>query len=319
MNVINTNAMDRLLTKKYEVKPRNRGLKRMVLVPTKKEKQVKEIVPHIPAEFCALVKEKIFTMPFFLSQCSSLEEAGQCLSNLARTNHFLNSLVNDREATLADIKQLSQQFDRTNLDVARALCTEAGKNRWAVQLGLWINWRRCHNNYKDKKRMDDLKKCWLDVNFSYDKEYPSPLLQCCSDLHNRDGAAHWLIDNGADINMCTPLGNNACILVLLRGLDHSMLNKLVEHKDFKPNHQNCFGATVLHCYLGHIKDAQGDHFGTICSTITKILAKGANPALVNKAGESPLVIARMIQREETRKPIVALLEQAAINFSSQEK
>lgn len=87
-------------------------------------------------------------------------------------------------------------------------------------------------------------------------------------------------------------------------------------KDFKPDYQNHGGETVLHLYLRTLIDRRESPDNMICDTITGILAKGANPALANKDGETPLMIARMIKWDVIQKPVVELLEQAAIKFNS---
>lgn len=309
MHAINTNSMHGLLANRYEKKPRNHRSNKILLVP-RQENQIKKN-PQIPAELCPIIKEKIFTIPFFLSQCSSLEEAGQCLCNLAATNRFLNNLVNDCETTLAGIKQLSQQFGDTNIDVAWKLCTQGAQQRYILQNGLQFG-----SFYE--KHLNKIKKCGLDLNFSYDKDFPSPLLQCCRNLDRffMSSIAYWLMNNGGDINVCTPEGKNPCMLLMTSEFaSRFFTDEFLRQKDFKPNHQDNNGETVLHCYLYSIIDGKlGFAFGVMCSTITEMLAKGVNSTLVNNKGETPLMVAKRIKEEAVRNPIVELLEQAEIDY-----
>ncbi len=251
----------------------------------------------------------------------TLKKSAQIFSALICVNKFSSMHMDDDQRTLGWIKDLSKRFDCANIDVARALRTRVGKSRLVMQLGLWLN---CYpgDSYLTE-RIGELQTCGLDVNFSYDKQYPSPLLQCCSDLYNRDVAAHCLIDNGADINICTPDGSNACLLTLLKGRS-VLLNKLVEHKGFKPNHQNHNGETVLLAYLYRFIDSPDYvpglgpviNVADVCNMITRIVAKGADPTLANNDGMTPLMIVRskMMQQEELRDKIAELLECAVADF-----
>ena len=256
----------------------------------------------------------------------TLQEAAQIFSALICVNKFTYMHMDDDQRVLGWIKDLSKRFDCTNLDVARALRTRAAKQRRTDQLGLLFNF----DLVEIGKNISNFKGYALDINFSYDKQYPSPLLQCCGDAHRKYTAAHWLIENGADINVCTPEGDNACTLALSRG--HTRFTKaFIERKDFISNHQNNKGDTALHYYIGYLKrssecnenyynDEDRRYYIFVGekhdASIQDLLKKGANPILVNEAGESPLMIAHMIKVDKIRAIVLELLEEAAIKFNS---
>lgn len=337
MHAINTNAMDRLLVKRYDAKQRSHRPNKLVLVPTKSENQVKKIVLHKKDLVCYLhqgtfhptftkeIDKNILRFIGTNTRGDTLQEAAQIFSALICVNKFTWMHMDNDQRTLGWIKDLSKRFDCINIDVAKALRTRAAKQRRTAQLGLLFNF----DLPKISKNISNFEDCALDINFSYDKEYPSPLLQCCGDAHRKYSAAHWLIESGADINVCTSSGDNACTLAL--SLGHTRFMKaFIERKDFIPNHQNNKGDTALHYYVGHIKrlsECEGDYNDDdrcyrICvmekpdATIQGLLKKGANPILVNEAGETPLMIARMIKVDKIKETVVELLEQAAIKFDS---
>jgi len=251
----------------------------------------------------------------------TLQESAQIFSALISVNKFAHMHMDDDKRTLRWIKDLSKRFDCMDIDVAKALCTRVARSRCAVQLGFHLGWDFGHS--MTERHISALKKCGLDVNFSYDKQYPSPLLQSCNNLRQWPATAYWLLDNGADINICTSEGNNACMLALLK-CHYVLLHKLVEHKDFEPNHQNHNGETVLHHYLYRFIDSPDyvPGLGPVinvadeCNIITKILARGADPTLANNKKMTPLMIVRskMMQQEALSKKIAELLEQAVADF-----
>lgn len=304
------------------------------LVTARRDNPIKKndvlFTPCISAEFSSLLKEKIFTIPFFLSQCSSVQEAGQCLCNLAATNRFLNNLINDREVTLAGIKQLSQQFKETNIDVAMTLCTQEANHRYLVQLGFDLSGWDLDSSMR--RYANKLKTLGLDTNFFYKTWYPSPLYQAC--YNNPLGflmAARWLLENGADPNIChsqneknavmvfLERNNNTAMLVLPNagfiGIKQSettsLLYSLINHPKLSLDHQDSDQNTLLHyCLLNYAS--------AIIATIRQLTERGANPTIKNKHGKTPLDYAKEIEGKDI-EDVIELLTQAEIDFNSREK
>jgi len=316
MPATNTHSMDRLLVKRYEKKQHNGRSRKMVLVPTKKENQVKKVVPYIPAEFCTLLNEKIFTISSFLSHCSSLDEAAKLLRNL-NVNRFFNYMINDKEYTRAYNRQLSDQFGSPHLSTAKQMGTSGAKIFYVMQKSFRPGGCNVYTNPAEAACWtgDDLeynehlvKTGFFDVNCRYDNDrYPTLLLQKCSNARGFWPVAKWLIEKGADINAICSSGNNPFMLTLLCN-EFALIPTFVNHKDFKPNHQNHKGEAVLHIFLDCINSFEHPNVKNICSIIVEILIKGANSTLVNRQGKTPLMIAHTIKKEAVKKEIVALLE-----------
>jgi len=334
-----TNAMDGLPKKphkpRYQRKP---GSKKIILV----EKHIKKILPHIPVEFCALIEATIFTVPFFLSRCSSLKEAGQCLCNLASTNHFMNNLINDRTKTLECIKQLSQQFGDANIDVARKLCTKEANNRFALQKAFFQVRSRSFNRVEND--INKLRGMGLELDFTYSKGRPTLLLNALSSSkrkwphpyeYERDAIALWIIENGGGIDAITgsrqqwreshvslPIKQNASTLVL-RFFHKDLIPVILQHQAFRVNYQDNNNDTPLHCcFYGLISHntgsnvcdrhctVDGERFPFVYETVRNLLEKGANPTVRNKQDKTPLNLAKQFGYQ----PLIELLENAVADF-----
>lgn len=338
MHTINLNAMHGLLAKRYEGRRHRSNGQNIILIPIKKEQQAEikmPLAPHIPAEFCAILKEKIFTIPFFLSQCSSLDEAGKLLCNLVATNRYLNFVINDQKNTRAYIQYLSDQFGFRNSPTAKRMCTYGSKivymnqhgfrsGGYAEQGSTWPKEERCSWCGDDLEYNEELLKFGFNVNWSYDKygsyrNGQNLLLYYCSSARGYFQVIKWLIKEGSDIKaVCPRTGNNACMLTLL-GYNSIFLPMFVCHKDFEPNHQNHEGKTTLHLFFDFINARKELNAKGIYDLVLAMLVRGANPILPDKEGKTALDLANQIKEKEIRKPIVELLEKAETEFNSLQK
>jgi hypothetical protein len=331
LQTVQINSMDRLLTNRYDARRCEHRSNRVVVIPKKESMRVKiqmSPVLDIPAELCPILQNKILTIPFLLSRCFSLDEAGKLLCNLAATNCYLNNVINDRENTLEYIKQLSQEFRDSNIDVARKLCTREASQRYVLQVGFFLNgWN--FSSPERKITANKLKRLGLDTNFSDAKYYPSPLYQSC--YNNEIGnlmAAEWLLENGADPNIHFPedkqnvvmvflkrnanvamlVGPNAGVVGIKQSLTTSLLCNLISHPGLNLDHQDSANNTLLHyCLLNYLS--------VIIHTIRLLLERGANPTIKNNDGKTPLDLAR----EKKDENIIRLLEQAEIDYKKREK
>jgi hypothetical protein len=142
-------------------------------------------------------------------------------------------------------------------------------------------------------------------------------------------AAQWLLENGADPNICLPGDNKNAVMVFLernnntamlvlpnsgivgikQSLATSLLYNLISHPELKLNHQDSHQNTLLHyCLLNYVS--------AIIATIRQLIERGANPTLKNNNGKTPLDLAReIINKDKSIQDIIELLEQAEIDFN----
>jgi ankyrin repeat protein len=276
---------------------------------------------YIPATLCAILEQKIFTIPSLCCACSCLKDAAVTINALAKTNTFFNKSINEDDKTLALIKQLSQQFDCPNIDVARVLCTKAANNRYTLQRSFLVGWNHSWDSVKND--INKLKRIGLDLNFSYKKTHPTPLIQTVAWQEvGYSNIACWLIENGADITCCTPDGRNAS-MIALANYNVKLIDTLIDHPAFSVNHQDIFKNTPLHCCFSGIfcgicasdpiyKGIMDQRFSIVYKIITKLLEKGANPTVINTDGDAPLDLAK----ESRYQPLIELLEKAIADFNS---
>lgn len=269
------------------------------------------------ANLGVLLEETIFTTSYLCCGYSCLKDAAISVNALAKTNKFLNKTINEDDKALVLIKHISQLFDCSNIDVARALCTQAANKRYTLQRAFLVGWN--YPSWNDvEKDINKLHSLGLDLNFSYKKESPTPLIQAVSwQEYGYSNIACWLIENGADINACKPNGVNASMIALAY-YNYKVIDALIDHKDFKVNYQDNNNNTPLHCCLrGLFNDTftglqiQQNRCSPVYETVKKLLAKGANPIVINKDGMAPLGLAVKSQH----KPLIELLEKAIADFN----
>ncbi len=270
------------------------------------------------ANLGVLLEEGICTVPLLCSGFSSLKDAAFSINALAQTNVMLNKSINDKDNALALIKQLSQQFDCPNIDVARVLCTQAANNRYALQRAFLVGWN--YPSWNDiEKDVEKLHSIGLDLNFSYKQRLVNPLLQIVTwQEAGYSNMGLWLIKKGADVTCCTSNGRNALMIALV-DYNVKLVDALIDHKACNVNHQDNDKTTLLHCcFYGlithRIQGVQRDEtrFSYIYNVIKKLLEKGANPTVINDDGDTPLDLA--VKSEH--RPFVQLLEGAIAVFNS---
>lgn len=280
------------------------------------------------ANFGAILEQKIFTIPSLCCAYSCLKDAAITINALAKTNVILNKFINQDDNSLALIKQLSQQFDCPNIDVARALCTQAANNRYALQRAFLVEWGCPWDAIK--KDINKLHRIGLDLNFSYGKQFLTPLIKVAArQAAEYSNIAVWLIENGADITCCTPDGKNAS-MIALEALNDRLIDTLIDHPACNVNHQDNNKNTPLHCCFRGIfshsfrfdrewRDKKG--FPFVHKAVTKLLEKGANPTVINKDGKAPLDLAKELDyqldlaKELDHQLFVELLEKATANLN----
>ena len=168
-----------------------------------------------------------------------------------------------------------------------------------------------------KPIFDKLKKIGLDLNFTYNKEQPTALIQAII-MHSFNGAriACWFVENGADINVLTPRKQNAAMFALMNS-DLELMDKIVDHPDFNINHQEIEKYTPLLCCFYHKNLVMGNRqidktrCPHIYNIVKKLLAKGANPLAMSDDGKTPLGLAQ----EAGDQPLIELLEKAVADFN----
>jgi len=250
----------------------------------------KSIVCSSPGTFHSLFPKEIDLNVFrFIGTNTggeTLQESAQIFSALISVNKFAHMYMDDDTRTLGWIKDLAKRFDCTDFDVARALRTRAGKYRAVLQLGL---------------------------------------LQCCNDLASKDSTVLWLIENGADVNICTQERQNVVMLFLnqdddcvpplvsvngeiedspQRGTVSPLLYRLITSPTLDLDHQDNTNNTALHyCLL--------QHSDQIFARIRLLLERGANPTIKNNDGKTPLDLAKEGKYEPE---IIELLENAVADF-----
>jgi hypothetical protein len=283
----------------------------MDFIVEKKSEQIKNF--SMPATFCAILKQHIFTIPSFCLEYPCLKDATVTISALAQTNRFLNKFINDDDKTLALIKQLSQQFDCSHIDVSRALCTNAANNRFALQKAFLVGWNHGFDLIEDD--INKLKRMGLDLNFGYCKKCPTALMQTAGWQEvGYSNIAVWLIENGADITLCTPVGINASMIALAHN-NWPLIDTLLDHPAFDAIHCDIENSTPLHCYFyGLMRDVVpglGTNATPSLRIVKKLLEKGANPTIMNKDEKTPLDLAK----ESGYQSLIELLEKATADFN----
>jgi hypothetical protein len=268
------------------------------------------VTPSLPVIF----KQEIFS---WCSAYPTLKKAARIINTLAHVDTSWNVFINDDKRALQLIKRLSQQYHCSDIDVAKMLCTKAANERFALQRAFLVGWKWGLN--KMRSDFNKLKNIGLDVDFSYKNDHPTVLIQTTFwQESGYDHVACWLIENGADINICTPEGRNAFMIALAKSRT-KLIGQLLCHSALDVNHQDIKQDTPLHCcFYGFV---QNTFFGRKINTsrcpevykiVKKLLEKGANPLAMNNDGKTPLMLAQ----ECGYQPVIDLLENAAVAFKS---
>ena len=236
-------------------------------------------------------------------------EAARIFNALTRSNKFLVDYMNDPGRVLGWTEDFSRKFEVPNILVVRMLWTKEARRRYALQESLIAGWGS--GDMKIKDNFDALKKMGVYLEFSYDCCYPTPFLQTITThSYGMPVVAQWLVDNGANINACTPHGRNAFML-LCNGYDEWSMNLVLDHKDFNVNHQDNKQDTALHWLVDIF--AKHYHKDISIARLKQLLKKGANPTIKNARGATPLQLAYLANYEEE---LIDLLKDAEIDWNS---
>ncbi len=149
----------------------------------------------------------------FAKSCTdkTLKESAQTINALAQTNKHLNTLINDPEFNLQLIKNRAQQFNVSDIKVAKELQTQASKTQLKIQLALakimkeLIEEQENNNALAKLNRLlkgftieDKLYKVDLDFTYRWDQEsdeYYSPLMYAIE--NENKFLIQYLLKNGA--------------------------------------------------------------------------------------------------------------------------
>ncbi len=240
----------------------------------------------------------------------TLQEAAQIFNALTCANRFLHDYMNDSERTLGWIKDFSRKFeDCPNILVARMLWTKEARRRYALQESFLVGWTS--PGAAKENNFDALKKMGIDLEFSYAGLCPTPFLEAiCWHAPGIYDVKKWLVDNGANVNACTPERKNAFMLLCNDPHDSSReMDLILNHKNFNINHQDNAQNTALHELL---RCSILRRWPTLCEITERLLEKGADPTIKNGKGKTPLDLAQKIKCEE----LIDLLQNVAVEFAS---
>ena len=257
---------------------------------------------------------------------------------LARTNLFFNRFINDDRRTLYWIKQISQQCNVSNFEVACRLGTKAAKNRFALQkailsdirhfgCGLWYH----ESCIKVPFDFDVLHSSGLDFDFTYDDNQTTLLIEavCIKNGYHCPMPMKWLLDKGADINKCNIKKQNSAMIMFQKHCQY-MIEALLEYPKLKINinDQDIEGNTLLHYCIEEVKGRNVPHnrdamMDSILMRIKALLDKEADPTIKNKKDQTPLELGlcsnnlgnEFIQKIDCPK-IINLLQEAEINWKN---
>jgi len=296
------------------------------------KKQCRGKIPHIviekePVLFCTQISDpkdrKIFLPPEVYNKIFRfmtidigeplLKDAAKRINVLGQVDKYLNMRINDDKRTLQLIKKFSSKYGVCNLKVAQVLCTQEANRRYTLQSSFYLcTWLipKCLP-ITLQEHADKLKSSGLDVNFSYNAEYASPLVQCLS-YNGCSLQAEWFVENGANINVCDKEGKSCLMLALAKSLSIDCVSSFLDRSSLVVNHQDNDKNTVLHYCVTCILSRPAEYQTKFCDlVIKKLFAKGANPNLKNKDGLTPLDVAKSANAPAE---LISLLEDAMVNF-----
>lgn len=252
--------------------------------------------PFFPQE----IDENILKFIASHSVGENLTEAAQIFNAISLTNQFLHRYINNSERTLTYIKDFSQKFNVSNIEVARILCTQESERRYALQKPLDL-----HPKF-DLFHFNILKKQGLDLNFTYNlgKEIKTCLVRETSYCnHSNTKTVNWLIDNGADFNGIVAIPHNIKVLMIMaiHSLDTTTLEKIFNHPNFNINIRNNYNNTLLHLLIEvvrnectHWRDTSTQRYAITNSIINMLFSRKIHYYGVNTEGMTALDIAEKI-------------------------
>ncbi len=296
------------------------------------KKQCRGKIPHIiiekePVLFCTQISypkdRKIFLPPEIYNKIVRfmtidsgellLEDAARSINTLGLVDKYLNTYINDDKRTLCLIKKFSAKYETCNLKVAQVLRTQAANRRYFLQSSFYLStWLipKCLP-ITLREHADKLKSSGLDVNFSYNQEYASPLLQRLN-VNGCGLEIEWFVENGANINVCDKEGKNCLMLALDKRCTVGCASVFLDRRSLVVNHQDNDKNTVLHFCAAYILSRTAEYQTKFYDLVVKkLFAKGANPNLKNKDGLTPLDVAKSANAPEE---FISLLEDAMVNF-----
>lgn len=245
------------------------------------------------------IQGKIINFILLNNRANSVTTCGQIINNLARVNKELNELINDPRFCLQLIKHIAQRFNCSDETAAKALQTQAAKQRLAIQQEFERIF--CEELFNEQifNYFYAHHKNNIDLNFTYkfyggdtDFKY-TPLLFVSKTMHNSGKKRmSWLLNTGlvnvncADTYGMTPLMNCAT------GTSDDLL-LLCNAPGININQKNKRGQTALLLLCTH-----ADDFRFTPNNIQILLNAGADPEIADNHGYSPLQIVQDYENEE---------------------
>jgi hypothetical protein len=261
--------------------------------------------PYFPLE----IDEEIVGLTVTCAKTSP--EAGQQCKIFACTNKFLNSCINAQN-TLQWIKDFSRSLEKPNSWVAKEFGTTEAENRFVLQRALLADWDKGAEIWDD---LNLLKKKGVCLDFSYDANFPTPLLQliCCHATFKQDEVSRWFIENGADVNACTPDGVSVFMYLCKRYRTYPprLRDLVIKHRNFNVHYQDSRKNTALH-YLVRCGIDNATFRDFFYNEIKLLLGKGANPTLKNIDGKTPLHLAN----KRRTYSLITLMENAVTDWNA---
>ncbi|HEX4069500.1 MAG TPA: ankyrin repeat domain-containing protein [Candidatus Babeliales bacterium] len=244
------------------------------------------------------------------SSCTdkTLEESTQTINALARTNKYLNNLINDPQFNLELIKSRAKQFNVADMKVARELHTKASKKQLKIQLMLAKIMKEPIEEQENDGVLPKLNKLLqgfkvedktykVDLDFTYrlnteSPEYTSPLVYAVQ--HDNKFLINYLIKNGANINQAGYNGKTP----LMYTENAEIITFLAEQPNLNINQQDAQGNTALLRAIQNYFPEDEESGEQNIALIQALLDNNANPTIANNNGATPLKAAEDIGDQE---------------------
>lgn len=236
-----------------------------------------------------------------LSISKTIKEAGKAINAFAQTSQELYQLINDPQICLKIIKNISQQFNCSDQEAAKALQILEAKKRLEVQMKFWNLCNQEDSTEEEFNFLYTTYKEYVDLDFTYSffdkslRKYDATLLMYEARLPFNHSIIPTLLKHEANINKANSNGNTVLMIVAYHNKIETV-QYLLSYPNIAVNQQNKQGETALIDAI--VAENQ--------SIIELLLDAGANPKIANNNGLTPLELAEQMGDQE----IIKLLKDA---------
>jgi ankyrin repeat protein len=269
----------------------NVGQNMLAIIPFSNVEQDPSFTIEIPSD----TRSEIIKFLIEYNLGDSLPTVSRMISGLAQVDHRLNALINNQSFCLQLIKHLSHRFNYSNLAICRALQIKQARIQENIQTDFL---KLCQEKEPKKISFTTLCSQGLDIEFTSDYKHQEVTPLMLAILLDNRSVFSYLLHAGANINHANRYGTTPLMIAVTFNNNApsssgknlpSAIEQLITNPTLIVDQTNSRGDTAL---------ILGIRLQVPLLKLELLLGAGADPEAKNKAGETPLSLARALHNQE---------------------